>query len=140
MNPYDSPTLSDLYFHEKTLPGGLKVDGERFPPGVDLSVPAYTLHPNAEYFPDQMRLSSDRSAGFLLINGLGLVQRASRLPTASEAIIDIGLEVARSAFMPFGIWQNFLRREIPGVSRDITYHCQGGLAIRYAYPTSVYSW
>ena len=52
MNLCDSPTLSGLLLPRETLLGGLKIDGEWFPPGIDLGVPACTLHHNAEYFPD----------------------------------------------------------------------------------------
>ena len=85
----------------ETLPGGLKVDGEWFPPGVDLGVPTYTLHHNAEYFPDPFEFRPER---WLPMDKRSRISAESfTAPTASEAAIDTGLEVAQSAFMPFGI-------------------------------------
>ncbi|KIX92471.1 uncharacterized protein Z520_11791 [Fonsecaea multimorphosa CBS 102226] len=47
-----SPSLPGVLPRE-VLPGGLTVDDRFFfPPGVEVSVPVYALHHNAEYFPD----------------------------------------------------------------------------------------
>ncbi|OQV00703.1 hypothetical protein CLAIMM_06167 [Cladophialophora immunda] len=47
-----SPSLPGVLPRE-VLPGGLMVDNRVFlPPGVEVSVPVYALHHNAEYFPD----------------------------------------------------------------------------------------
>jgi cytochrome P450 len=44
-----SPSLPGVIPRE-ILPGGLTVAGETFTPGVEVSVPVYTLHHNAEIF------------------------------------------------------------------------------------------
>jgi cytochrome P450 len=47
-----SPSLPGVLPRE-VLPGGLMVDNRFFfPPGVEVSVPVYALHHNAQYFPD----------------------------------------------------------------------------------------
>ena len=46
------------------LDGGLRVDDEWFPPGVDIGVPHYTFHHNEAIF--VTRLSVNQSVGFLI--------------------------------------------------------------------------
>jgi len=47
-----SPSLPGI-LPRKVLPGGLTVDDRfYFPAGVEVTVPVYALHHNAEYFPD----------------------------------------------------------------------------------------
>ena len=83
------------------LPGGLKVDGQWFPPGVDVGVPNYTLHHNAEYFPSPFEFRPER---WLSVNNQSQTHRKSSTASiAREATINVDLEVAQAAFMPFGI-------------------------------------
>ena len=122
----------------ETLLGGLKIDGEWFPPGIDVGVPNYTLHHNEEYFPDPFEFRPERR---LPVDKRSQTRAESftTSTSANEATIDTGLEVA-VCIHAVRHWQNVLRRKVPGISRDVTYHCQGGLVIRYAYPTGIYSW
>ena len=44
----------------ETLAGGLEVDGEHYPPGIDIGVPHYALHHNEEYYDNPFSFKPDR--------------------------------------------------------------------------------
>jgi cytochrome P450 len=44
----------------EVLAGGMAIDGEFIPAGVDVTVPIYALHHNASYFPDPEKFKPDR--------------------------------------------------------------------------------
>ncbi|KAL8757990.1 MAG: hypothetical protein Q9184_004061 [Pyrenodesmia sp. 2 TL-2023] len=44
----------------EVLPGGITVDGESFPAGVDIGVPHFALHHNEGYFPEPFRYRPER--------------------------------------------------------------------------------
>lgn len=54
----NSPIGSTLM--REALPGGIKIDGEWFPPGTDLGVPHYALHHDERYFPDAFTFKPER--------------------------------------------------------------------------------
>lgn len=64
-------------------PGGLNTDGQAFREGVELSVSAYAIHRNKEYYPDPLTYNPER----WLADSVG-----------TEAV-----KKAQSAFCPFSI-------------------------------------
>ena len=54
-----SPAIGALLPRE-ILPGGLTVDGEHFPAGVDIGVPSYSIHHNEAYYPDPFSFKPER--------------------------------------------------------------------------------
>lgn len=44
----------------EVLPGGITIDGEYFPAGVDIGVPHFALHHNEGYFPEPFRYHPER--------------------------------------------------------------------------------
>ena len=82
-----SPAIGSLLPRE-VLSGGLVIDGEWFPAGVDVGVPHYTLHHDPEYFPDPFSFKPER----------WLDDSISKVGVSKE-------EVAREqlAFTPFGV-------------------------------------
>ena len=78
-----SPAIGALLPRE-ILPGGLTVDGEHFPAGVDIGVPSYSLHHNEAYYPDPFSFKPERWL---------LPENGSPGPA---------LALARSAFCAFG--------------------------------------
>ena len=87
----------------ETLPGGLKIDGEWFPPGIDVGVPNYTLHHNEEYFPDLFEFRPERWLPVHKQSQTRAESFTTSTTTAKETMIDMDLEVAQSVFMPFSI-------------------------------------
>ena len=65
--------------------GGIIVDGLFFPPGIDLSVPAYGLHHNETYFPDSFTYKPERWI------------------VGEEGTTKESLALAQSAYHPFGV-------------------------------------
>ncbi|CAI6332829.1 unnamed protein product [Periconia digitata] len=55
MNPPVGSTVM-----REVLPGGIEVDGQWFPSGVDLGVPHYALHHDERYFPDAFAFKPER--------------------------------------------------------------------------------
>ena len=68
----------------ETLSGGVIIDGEFFPQGVDLGVPHYAIHHNAEYYPEPFRFKPER----WLVEG----------STRKEDVM-----LAQSAYCPFSL-------------------------------------
>ena len=92
-----SPPVGSLLPRE-VLPGGLKIDDEWFPPGVDVGVPHYTLHHNESYFADPFDFKPER--------WLSRDDRSKMdIESSSDikASLDADVELAQSAFTPFGI-------------------------------------
>lgn len=54
-----SPDVGALLQLE-VLRGGLKIDREWVPEGVDVGVSAYSIHPNEAYFPDPFNFKPER--------------------------------------------------------------------------------
>jgi cytochrome P450 len=67
----------------EVLPGGLKVDGQWFPPGTDIAVPHYALHHNESYYNQPFEFIPER----------WLTKESS----------EADIRLARSAFVPFGV-------------------------------------
>ena len=65
--------------------GGITVDGHHFPAGIDVGVPAYGLHHNADYFPDPYSYKPER----WLLHEPGTTEES--------------LARANSAYHPFGV-------------------------------------
>ena len=78
-----SPAIGAMLPRE-ILSGGLTVDGQYFPAGVDVGVPGYSIHHNEEYYPDAFSFKPERWLS----------------PSSSP---DPALTLARSAFCPFGV-------------------------------------
>ena len=70
------------------LPGGLTVDGEFVPPGVEVCVPHYTLHHNETYYPQPFSFIPER-----------WLPAAPSTPASLAAHADL----AHSAFCPFSV-------------------------------------
>ena len=75
-----SPPIPSILPRE-VLPGGISIDGEYIPAGVDVGVPHYAIHHNDKYFPESFSYKPER-----WLPGFGF---------------DIPL--ARSTFTPFGV-------------------------------------
>ena len=73
----------------EVLKGGITVEGEQFPEGVDISVPVYSLHHNEDYFPDSFSYKPER----------WIVSMEPDIPGVTEAEV----ERAQSAYHPFGV-------------------------------------
>ncbi|EFQ92167.1 hypothetical protein P3342_010328 [Pyrenophora teres f. teres] len=76
------PTGASLY--REVLQGGATVNGEWFPPGVDLGVPIYAIQHNPEYYPSPFEFRPERWL-------------------ESEGTPKKSIEAARSAFCPFSV-------------------------------------
>lgn len=68
------------------LPGGLNVDGETLPAGVDVCVPHYTLHHNSSCYPSPFSYLPERW-----------------IPSQAPADLAPYIEKAQAAFCPFSI-------------------------------------
>ena len=79
-----SPAIGSVLPRE-ILPGGLTVDREHFPAGIDIGVPGYSIHHHEAYYPDPFSFKPER--WLLPDNG-----------NPSPALL-----LARSAFCPFGV-------------------------------------
>ncbi len=79
-----SPAIGAILPRE-ILPGGLIVDGEHFPAGIDIGVSGYSLHHNESYYPDPFAFKPER---WLWMTA------SSDYPA---------LTLARSAFCAFGV-------------------------------------
>ena len=84
-----SPPIGGLLLRE-ILPGGLIVDGERLPAGVNVGVPHYAIHHNEKYYPQPFSFRPER----WILSGAS----ASELGV-SEAV----MALAQSAFCAFGV-------------------------------------
>jgi cytochrome P450 len=78
-----TPGVGSLLPRE-TLAGGIIIDGEYFPKGIDLGVPHYCIQHNEEYYPEPFKFKPER----------WLVE-ASTTPT--------DIAIAQSAFCPFSL-------------------------------------
>ncbi|KAF7579347.1 Cytochrome P450 3A31 [Pyrenophora tritici-repentis] len=76
------PTGASLY--REVLHGGATVNGEWFPPGVDLGVPIYAIQHNPEYYPSPFEFRPERWM-------------------ESEGTPKKSIEAARAAFCPFSV-------------------------------------
>jgi cytochrome P450 len=100
-----SPTLSSLHYVKacideamrlspsvggmlprQVLPGGIEVDGQQLPEGTVVGVPHYTIHHNADYYPQPFEFRPER---WVL---------DSEPKTTAESV-----SVAQSAFCPFSV-------------------------------------
>lgn len=54
-----SPPVGGLMPRE-TLTGGMIVDGEHIPEGVEMGTPIYAIHHNEDYYPDPFKFNPDR--------------------------------------------------------------------------------
>jgi cytochrome P450 len=70
----------------QVLPGGLDIDGRHIPAGVDVGVPIYTIHHNADYYPRPFDYVPERW-----------------LSDASANPLHGSLTAAQSAYNPFSI-------------------------------------
>lgn len=70
----------------QVLPGGMEIDGKQIPAGVDVGVPIYAIHHNANYFPQPFDYIPERW-----------------LADASTNPMHNSLPAAQSAFNPFSI-------------------------------------
>ena len=48
------------YLPRETLQGGITIDGQHFPAGVEVAITTYALHHNETYFPDSHTHNPDR--------------------------------------------------------------------------------
>jgi cytochrome P450 len=78
-----SPPVGGILPRE-VLEGGLTIDGEHIPAGIDVGTPHYALHHNAAYYADPFAFRPER----WIVDG----------DVTSEAV-----SVARSAFCPFSV-------------------------------------
>ncbi|KAE9363381.1 cytochrome P450 [Stipitochalara longipes BDJ] len=69
----------------EVMKGGIHVDGEWFPEGIDVSVPVYSLHHHEEYFPDSFSYRPDRWIA------------------GSPGVTEADVERAQSAYHPFSV-------------------------------------
>jgi cytochrome P450 len=83
-----SPPIGGLLQRE-VLPGGLIVDGERIPAGVDIGVPHYAIHHNETYYPEPFSFRPERWIASSEPSDLGV-------PGAAVSL-------AQSAFSAFGV-------------------------------------
>jgi len=79
-----SPGVGGLLPRE-VLSGGMIIDGQSFPQGVDVGVPHYAIHHNETYFPDAFEFKPER----------WLTEAGGGNPES--------IALARSAFCPFGV-------------------------------------
>jgi len=70
----------------QALPGGLHVDGETIPEGIVVGTPHYTIHHNADYFPDPFAYKPSRW-----------------IPNSAPGITEETVSLAQSAFCPFSV-------------------------------------
>ncbi len=80
-----SPSVGGLLPRE-VLASGLDVDGQHIPEGIVVGTPHYTLHHNAEYFPDPFKYRPER---WIVDPSTGVSER--------------DVELAHSAFCAFSI-------------------------------------
>ena len=114
-----SPSIGSLLPRE-VLPGGIIIDDEWFPPGIDIGVPHYTLHHNEAYFPDSFAYKPERWLGGepslkpditdIPSSGAATGQFEDWLAGAPNATKsnnadtpEADLALAQSAFTPFGV-------------------------------------
>ena len=74
----------------EVLPGGINVDGNQYPAGVDVGVPIYAIQHNSTYYPEPFDFVPER----WLVDDT--VESASLRSAESVAL-------ARSAFCPFSV-------------------------------------
>lgn len=79
-----SPAIGAMLPRE-ILPGGLTVDGHHFPAGVDVGVSSYSIHHDERYYPDAFTFNPERWL------------------SVEDGSPDPALNLARSAFCPFGV-------------------------------------
>jgi len=83
-----SPPIGGL-LHRQILPGGLTVEGERIPAGVEIGVPHYAIHHKETYYPEPFSFRPER----------WIVSSGPSEPGTSEAAVSL----AQSAFCAFGV-------------------------------------
>ncbi|KAI8951072.1 cytochrome P450 [Xylaria longipes] len=88
-------------------PGGIFIDGEYFPAGVDLGIPHYSLHRDPEYFPQPLLYNPERwLQEEEVARALSDVQRTSILPGTVQAL----------PFTPFGAGRSSC------IGKQVAYH------------------
>ncbi|KAI1436709.1 cytochrome P450 [Xylaria sp. CBS 124048] len=100
-------------------PGGIVVDGEFFPEGIDLGIPHYAMHRDPEYFPDPLTYKPERwmqsqtTQGRTMTPGTG--QAPSFTPFGAGRSSCIGKHMAyqeMSYIIARLIWQFDLRLDV----------------------------
>jgi cytochrome P450 len=83
-----SPPVGGILPRE-VLPGGITIDGDFIPEGCIVATPHYTIHHNANYFPDPFTYRPER-----WVAGSG---------KTSGGVAESNVALAQSAFCPFSI-------------------------------------
>lgn len=95
-----SPGVGGILPRE-VLPGGIDLDGQHFPPGVDVGVPIYAIQHNDAYYPQPWDFIPER---WLVNENLNHQSKSS---DAGDPIRHIGtpesVALAKSAFCPFSL-------------------------------------
>ncbi|KAH8673451.1 cytochrome P450 CYP548A5 [Xylariales sp. PMI_506] len=88
-----SPSVGGIVPRE-VLPGGITIDGEFIPEGVVVGVPHYTIHHNAEYYPDPFTYNPERwiAGSHKSSHGYG-----------QSVVSESDVHTAHSAFCPFSV-------------------------------------
>lgn len=68
------------------LPGGIEIDGERIPSGIDVGVPSYAIHHDPEYYPEPWSFVPERW-----------------IPDEKTGVTQESVNQAKRAFCPFSL-------------------------------------
>ncbi|KXJ89961.1 isotrichodermin C-15 hydroxylase [Microdochium bolleyi] len=90
-----SPSVGGIPPRE-VMAGGAMIDGHQLPEGVVVGVPHYTIHHNADYYPEPFTYIPERWI-------VGAEASVKLLRDSSSATTQEDVSVAQSAFCPFSI-------------------------------------
>ena len=97
-----SPGVGGILPRE-VLPGGIEIDGQHFPPGVDVGVPIYTIQHNEAYHPQPWEFIPER----WLVNENPSNGKSEKSDASTPPPGEIGtpesVALAKSAFCPFSL-------------------------------------
>lgn len=89
-----SPPVGGILPRE-VLKGGITIDGEKIPAGIDVGTPHYTVQHNPAYYPEPFRFVPER-----WIEG---AQSDITLPSGGRTTTKDDVHTAKSAFCPFSV-------------------------------------
>ncbi len=89
-----SPPVGGMLPRE-VLAGGLEVDGEKLPAGIDVGTPHYAIHHNPAYYPRPFDFVPER---WIAGEDAGIALPSGQRVTSKEDV-----EVAKKAFAPFSV-------------------------------------
>lgn len=96
-----SPGVGGILPRE-VLPGGIDIDGQHFPPGVDVGVPIYTIQHHDAYYPQPWEFIPER-----WIVDESFSHQPGLYETSIDPVQKIGtpesVALAKSAFCPFSL-------------------------------------